>query len=389
MSARPTAGRRPAADRIPVAVLGATGIVGQRLVQMLESHPWFRLAEVVGSRRSAGQRYGEAVAWGAGEGPAADAAELAVLAGDASLRSPVVLSALPSSAAEDIELALARAGHVVCTNASAHRLRGSVPLVVPEVNPEAVETVRLQPWAGTGGALIANPNCVVNGLALALAPLHRAFGIEAVTVVTLQAVSGAGRTGVGAVAMVGNVIPWIRGEEEKFGPELGKILDCELTVAAAVNRVPVLDGHLAHVFCSLRHPASPGDAARVLRDFRPPPKASALPSTPGRPLVVRDEPDRPQPRLDKDSADGMAVSVGRIRAAGAPAVGAPHDLAFAVVSHNGVRGAAGACLSNAELCVSEATAPLHLRSDPRHRAVSLPGPDQARELPRYPTESHA
>lgn len=371
-------------DRIPTAIVGATGIVGQRLANLLEAHPWFRLAEVAASDRSAGRRYGEAVAWLAGERPTAGAADLEVVGLDARLRSPLVLSALPASVARETESALAQSGHVVCTNASAHRLDGTVPLVVPEVNPEAVDAARRQPWAGTGGALIANPNCVVAGLALALAPLHRVFGIEAVSVVTLQAVSGAGRNGVGAVAVVGNAIPWIPGEEEKLGPELRKILDCDLTVTAAVNRVPVLDGHLAHVFASLRHPASPRDAARVLRDFRAPAAASALPSTPARPLVVRSEPDRPQPRLDRDAGGGMAVSVGRVRRAGPP-----HDLALAVVSHNGVRGAAGACLANAELCLSAAAVPLHSPSSSRPRAAILPESVPDRELPHPEERSHA
>ena len=372
------------AARIPTAVVGATGIVGQRLVRMLEAHPWFRLAEVAGSERSAGRRYGEAVAWAAGEGPPAPAAELEILGPGAALRSPLVLSALPSSAARETEPALARAGHVVCTNASAHRLDDHVPLVVPEVNPRAVDAARSQPWAGTGGALVANPNCVVAGLALALAPLHRAFGIEAVTVVTLQAVSGAGRNGVGAVAVVGNAIPWIPGEEEKLGPELRKVLGADFAVTAAVNRVPVLDGHLAHVFASLRRPASTGDAARALRDFRPPAAAAVLPSLPARPLVVRTEPDRPQPRLDRNAAGGMAVSVGRVRDAGPP-----HDLALAVVSHNGVRGAAGACLANAELCLSTAANPLHSPNDSRHPAALPPAPAPGRQRPHTQERPHA
>ncbi len=325
-------------DRIPTAVLGATGIVGQRLASLLETHPWFRLAEVVASGRSAGRRY-------------ENAPHLEVRGLDAPIESPLVLSALPSGIAKEVDAALAQAGHIVSTNASAWRLDPGVPLVIPEVNPQAVDIVRSQPWAGAGGALIANPNCVVAGLALALAPLHRAFGIEAAVVVTLQAASGAGRNGVGAVAVLDNAIPWIPGEEEKIEPELRKILDCEIAVTAAVNRVPVLDGHLAHVFLSLRHPASPADAERVLGDFRAPSAASALPSVPSRPLIVRGEPDRPQPRLDRDAGGGMAVSVGRVRRSGPP-----HDLALAVLSHNGVRGAAGACLANAEL-----TTPSHLR----------------------------
>ena len=335
-----------APTRIATAVLGATGIVGQRLVRMLDAHPWFRLTEVAGSERSAGRRYGDAAAWAIGGDPPEDARDLEVVAPGDELRSRLVLSALPSGAARETEPSLARAGHIVCTNASAHRLHPDVPLLVPEVNPAAADGLRGQPWARSGGALTANPNCVVAGLALALTPVHRAFGIESATVVTLQAVSGAGLGGVGSVQIAANAVPWIRGEEEKIGPELNKILDADIDVAVAVNRVPVLDGHMAHAFCKLRRPASPRDAARALRDFRPPAAASALPTVPARPLVVRTEPDRPQPRLDVDAAAGMAVSVGRIRAAPSP-----HDLALVVVAHNGVRGAAGACIANAELSV--------------------------------------
>ncbi|MYG81665.1 MAG: hypothetical protein F4187_07855 [Gemmatimonadetes bacterium] len=194
---------------------------------------------------------------------------------------------------------------------------------------------------------MANPNCVVVGLAMACAPIERAFGIEAATVVTLQAISGAGLGGLGAMAVAGNVIPGIEGEEEKIGPELNKVLGARIEVAVAVHRVPVVDGHTAHVFLKLGHAASARDVTAVLKGFRPPAAARALPSLPVRPLVVRTEPDRPQPRLDADAANGMAVSVGRIRPAPAP-----HDVAFAVVAHNGVRGAAGACIANAELHVA-------------------------------------
>ncbi len=330
--------------RTGVAVLGATGVVGQRLVRMLEGHPLFRVAEVVGSGRGAGKRYGEAVRWSIGGDPPERAAGL-VLAGPAgSLGSPLVLSALPSGAAARAEIALARAGHVVCTNASAHRMRDDTPLIVPEVNPEAIGAVAAQPWAGGGGALVANPNCVVAGLALACAPVARTFGVEAATVVTLQAVSGAGLNGLGAMAVAGNVIPAIAGEEEKIGPELNKVLGAGIEVSAAVNRVAVLDGHTAHVFLKLGSRASPGDVVRALEDFRAPAAVRALPTLPARPLAVRTEPDRPQPRLDAGAAAGMAVSVGRVRAAPPP-----HDVAFVVVAHNGVRGAAGACLANAEL----------------------------------------
>ena len=331
--------------RMPVAVLGATGLVGQRLVRMLDGHPYFRLAEVVGSERRAGRGYAESVQWVVGGDPPPGAEELELLAPGSPIRSRVVLSALPSWVAKETELSLARSGHVVCTNASAHRLRPDTPLIIPEVNAAAIDGVRAQPWFAVGGALVANPNCVVVALAMALAPIEMAFGIESATVVTLQALSGAGLSGLNAVEVAGNVIPWIRGEEEKIGPELNKILEADIEVAVAVNRVPVLDGHTAHVFCKLRRPASHLDAIQVLRNFRPSAALRALPTLPTRPLVVRTEPDRPQPRLDVDAATGMAVSVGRIRPAPPP-----HDLALVVVAHNGIRGAAGACLANAELC---------------------------------------
>lgn len=334
-------------DRIPAAVLGATGIVGQRLVRMLERHPFFRLAEVAGSRRRAGRLYADTTPWALGGDPPAAAAGLQLLAPGEPLQSRLVLSALPSGVAAETEPALARAGHVVCTNASAHRMRPDTPLIIPEVNAEAISRIATQSWSASGGALVANPNCVVVGLAMALAPIERAFGIESATVVTLQALSGAGLTGVNAVEVSGNVIPSIRGEEEKIGPELNKILETDIEVAVAVNRVPVLDGHTAHVFFRLRDPVTHLEASEVLRGFRWSLTAGTLPSLPARPLVVRGESDRPQPRLDAGAEAGMAVTVGRIRPAPPP-----HQLAMVVVVHNGIRGAAGACLANAELCLT-------------------------------------
>ncbi|WP_419165545.1 aspartate-semialdehyde dehydrogenase [Candidatus Palauibacter sp.] len=332
---------------IPVAVLGATGIVGQRLVRMLDGHALFHLEEVVGSERRAGRHYAGATPWAIGGDPPPGAGALRLLAPGEPLRSPLVLSALPAAVAKETELALARSGYVVCTNASAHRMRADTPLIVPEVNGEAISAIAAQPWSRAGGALVANPNCVVVGLAMALAPIQRAFGIESATVVTLQALSGAGLSGLNAVEVAGNVIPGIRGEEEKIGPELNKILEADIEVSVAVNRVPVLDGHTAHVFCKLRTPTTHLDAARVLRDFRPRLEPGSLPTLPARPLAVRTEPDRPQPRLDANAEGGMAVTVGRIRAASPP-----HDLALVVGVHNGIRGAAGACLANAELCLA-------------------------------------
>ena len=332
--------------RLPVAVLGATGIVGQRLVRMLSGHPWLKLAEVVASPRSAGRRYAEVARWNLSGDIPGSAAGLTVLDLRDPLRSRLVLSALPREAATDLEPDLARAGHVVCSNASAHRQRADVPLIVPEINAGELKRTEEQPWFARGGALVANPNCVVAGVAMALAPIERSFGIEEATVVTLQALSGAGLAGTGAVQMSGNIIPWISGEEEKIGPELNKILGARIRVAAATNRVPVLDGHMAHVFLRLRTPAQPDEVERALRHFRGCSSVRELPTLPKRPLAVRSEPDRPQPRLDIGASRAMAVSVGRVRSA------PPHDLALVTVVHNGVRGAAGACLANTELCVA-------------------------------------
>ncbi len=256
------------------------------------------------------------------------------------------MSALPSTVAAEVEVRLAEAGHVVCTNASAHRMRRDVPLIVPEVNADAAEGVVRQRWSERGGALVANPNCVVTGLAVALAPIERAFGIHSATVVTLQALSGAGRRGLAAMEMAGNIVPWIRGEEEKIGDELNKVLGTRIHSAVTVTRVPVPDGHTAHVFLKLRNPAPAAEVEGVLRSFKRPPDLDGLPTLPARPLRVRDEPDRPQPRLDADAGRGMAVSVGRIRTF------PPYDAGMVVLSHNAIRGAAGACLANAELCVA-------------------------------------
>ncbi len=343
-------------------MLGATGIVGQRLVRMLDGHPTLRLAEVAASSRSAGRRYADVVRWSLTGDVPDSAAGLTVRAARDEPRSRLVLSALPGAVAADLELDLAGAGRVVCSNASAHRQRADVPLIVPEINAADLERIRSQPWFARGGALVTNPNCVVVGIALALAPIERAFGVEEATVVTLQALSGAGLNGTGAVRMAGNVVPRIVGEEEKIGPELNKILGTRIRVAAGANRVPVLDGHMAHVFLGLRKPAEPEEVVRALRDYRPPEVLPELPTLPERPLAVRPEPDRPQPRLDIGASRGMGVSVGRIRSA------PPHDLALVVVVHNGVRGAAGACLANAELCAARG---LLQRAVGQTRATSL------------------
>lgn len=339
--------------RVPVAVLGATGLVGQHLVRLLRRHPWFRLAEAVGSERRVGSLYGEAVAWGAGGDVPRDAARLHLLPPGGALASPIVLSALPAEAARVWEPALARRGHRVSSNASAFRMDPSVPLVIPEVNAADIALVDTQAWAGAGGALVTNPNCVVAGLAPVLAPIHRRWGVASATVTTLQALSGAGLAGPQALDLMGNVVPYIPGEEEKIASETVRLLGGGPTVDVAVTRVPVPDGHLAHVFLRLAEVASPEDVAQALRGSRPPDGIAGLPSVPRRTLHVLDGVDRPQPRLDVRRGRGMGVSVGRIRRAGG------HDLALTLLVHNLVRGAAGACLANAELLE------VHRGRDPR------------------------
>lgn len=341
----PRTSRLPSDHRLPVAVLGATGIVGQQLVRMLVDHPWLRPVELVGSPRRSGERYGDVVDWMVGDAVPMEVRDLPMAVAE-DVTAPVVLSALPSRIACDLELRLAAEGRLVCTNASAHRMRSDVPLLVPEVNAHRLGLLDRQPWRGVGGGLVANPNCVVTGLALALAPIERRWGLAATTVVTLQALSGAGAGGPSALTSAGNVVPHIPGEEEKIPGELRKILEAPLDVAVAVSRVPVIDGHTAHVFLRLRERAGPSVVVEALEAFRAEADVASLPSIPRRPLMVRREADRPQPRLDAGAGEGMRVSVGRIREA------PPYDLALTLVVHNTVRGAAGSCLTNAELCLA-------------------------------------
>ena len=328
---------------VPVAVLGATGLVGQHLVRLLDDHPWFRVTEVVASPDKAGRRYGDAVAWalGATVPPSVGALRL----GDPGCRprARLVLSALPSDAASRVERRLVSEGHVVCSNASAHRMDRDVPLVIPEVNAGALPS----PDGAGGGVLIANANCVVAGLVPVLAVLEARWGVEGGTVVTLQALSGAGLNGPSGLRSLGNVVPFIPGEEEKIGEELSKILGRRVPWAVAVNRVPVADGHMAHVFLRLQTRATPEEVSQALADFAPDARVGALPSVPERPIRVCADPFRPQPALDIAWAGGMGVTVGRVRRV------PDHDVALVLVVHNAVRGAAGACLANAELACAK------------------------------------
>ncbi len=330
-------------SKLPVAILGATGAVGQRLVAALADHPWFEIAALAASERSAGKPYGDAVRWLLPEPIPECARSLPVVKAGDPLAPKLLFSALDKGPALEFEPRYAAAGHAVISNASAFRDDPRVPLVIPEINPDSLSLLAAQPWASAGGAIVTNPNCCVVGLALALAPLEREFGIAAVTVVTLQALSGAGHPGVASLDALGNVIPFIAGEEEKIALEPLKLLGAEFPVSIAVHRVPVRDGHSEAVFVKLRKPVPLEAIAAALRNFRGDPRAAALPSAPARPLEFIERADRPQPLLDLNRGGGMTVTVGNLRA------DPVYDCRFNLLVHNTIRGAAGAALLNAEL----------------------------------------
>ncbi len=339
--------------RIPVGVLGATGAVGQRFVQLLAAHPWFEVTELVASDRSAGKPYREAARWKLpGEVPAG-VADRVVTALGKPLESRLLFSGLDSSVAGEAEEELASGGHAVISNSRNHRHDADVPLLIPEVNADHLGALEVQRRRTGGGYIVTNPNCVVVGLAMVLAPLHRAFGIESVAVATLQALSGAGYPGVSSFDLTDNVLPYIGGgEEEKIETEPLKILGgwngkafepASVPISASVHRVGVMDGHTMALFLNLATKASPEEATAALAGFRGEPQERGLPSAPRQPIHVLEAPDRPQPRLDRDREGGMAVSVGRVRA------DRTFDLRLEALAHNTIRGAAGAAILNAEL----------------------------------------
>lgn len=343
--------------RIPVTVLGATGTVGQKFVRLLADHPWFELGALAASSGSAGRAYGEVVRWREPVPLPDGIAALKVAECAPPLPGPIVFSALDADVAGPIEQAFARAGAFVVTNARNHRMEADVPLLIPEANAEHLALVeRQRRRRGWSGAIVANPNCSTAALALALAPLHRAFEVERLFVSTMQATSGAGYPGVPSLDILGNVIPYIGGEEEKIERESRKILGAlgpdgvepaRFAVSAHTNRVAVLDGHLETVSVGFRRRVTPEEAAAVLREFAPPPCVANLPSSPRPPVEVDARIDRPQPRLDLERGAGMAVTVGRLRPC--PVL----DLRFVLLGHNTIRGAAGQGMQIAELLVAD------------------------------------
>ena len=345
-----------AEKKIPAGILGATGVVGQRFVQLLENHPWFEITWLAASDRSTDLEYGAAARWRL-KTPIPSRLESMRLASAEPPGAPkLIFSALEAAVADELEPRFATAGHAVVSNASAFRMQPEVPLLVPEVNAAHVRLLEQQSWRAKGGFIVTNPNCSATGLVMALAPLQQAFGVEKVFAVTMQAVSGAGYPGVASLDILGNVIPYVAKEEEKMEIETRKMLGrlngagiapAELTVSAHCNRVPVEDGHTESVSVKLRKPATREQIIQIFREFRGRPQELRLPSAPERPIIFLEAADRPQPVLDVNAGGGMSVSIGRLRAC--PLL----DWKFTVLSHNTIRGAAGAALLNAELLKAE------------------------------------
>jgi aspartate-semialdehyde dehydrogenase len=341
------------ATKLNVGILGATGAVGQRFVELLENHPWFELTALYASERSTGKPYAEAVDWRVPVPRPTYVDDLVVQQMVPAGQVDLVFSALPRETAQAVEPLFAGAGIPVLSNASAYRMAADVPLVIAEVNPNHTALIDIQrknrDWRGF---IVTNPNCSAIGLALPLKPLHDAFGLQQVHVVTMQARSGAGYPGPPPEVIDDNVLPFINGEEDKLETEPQKLLGtiagdtvrpADFPVSAQCNRVNVLDGHLEAVSLSLKKKPGAREVEQVLQSFRSLPQEAGLPSAPQFPIVVAKEEDRPQPKLDRDAGKGMTITVGRIRPDNVL------DLKFVVLSHNTIRGAAGAAILNAEL----------------------------------------
>jgi aspartate-semialdehyde dehydrogenase len=351
-------------SKIPVGILGATGTVGQRFIQLLHEHPWFEITWLAASDRSAGKLYPEAAKWNLATPIPARIAAMKVSAAAPDSSTPkLVFAALDATAAQQIEPAFAEAGHAVVSNSSAFRMAEDVPLIIPEVNGDHVPLIKAQKWyKKNGGFMVTNPNCSAIGLVLALAPLHRRFGIDKIFVATMQAISGAGYPGVPSMDILGNVIPYIAKEEDKMEAETRKLLgslkegslkegslngshvaDADLTLSAHCNRVAVEDGHTESVSLKLRKPATAKEIIDAWNEFRCLPQKLKLPTAPEQPVIYESAPDRPQPRLDRDRGRGMSAVCGRLRPCNI------FDWKFTVLSHNTIRGAAGAAVLNGEL----------------------------------------
>ncbi len=349
--------------KYPIGILGATGAVGQRYIQLLENHPWFEIAWLAASDRSSGKPYAEAAKWRLDTPLPERVARMVVSPAEPEGAPKIVFSSVDAAIAREMEPKFANAGCAVISNSSAYRMAANVPLVIPEINADHLHLIEEQPSRrDSGGYLVTNPNCSTIGLVLALKPIEERFGIEQIFVTTLQAVSGAGYPGVPSMDILGNVIPYIASEEEKMEAEtlklLGKLEGHSVTplaarVTAHCNRVAVEDGHIESVSIKLGgklgnklgRPVTREDILAAWAEFRPL-AGQDLPSAPAQPVEFAAQPDRPQPRLDRNRGKGMAVTVGRLRPCGVL------DWKFTVLSHNTIRGAAGATILNAELLAS-------------------------------------
>ncbi|MFW6449573.1 MAG: aspartate-semialdehyde dehydrogenase [Nanoarchaeota archaeon] len=329
-----------------VAIAGVTGAVGQRFLQLLQNHPWFEVNEIIASERSKGKSLKEACKFRLFDFPE-KFATMKIKGLDEKIESRLVFSALPSDVAAEYETKLANEGKVVASNAGAHRMDEDVPLVIPEVNPEHLELVK-----GKKGFIITNANCTTTQLVLALKPLYDEFGLEKVSVVSMQALSGAGYPGVSSMDIAGNVLPHINGEEEKVETEPLKLLgqieknrvtNAEINVSASCNRVNVTDGHLECISVKLSKKARKGEVIEAFRNYSSLPQELELPSAPKKPIHYIEDEDRPQPRLDKNTEKGMSVVVGRLKE------DKILDFRFHLLGHNTIRGAAGGSILNAEL----------------------------------------
>jgi aspartate-semialdehyde dehydrogenase len=339
--------------KIPIGILGATGVVGQRFIQMLEHHPWFEVTWLAASDRSEGKVYSEAARWRLKTSIPSAVAAMVVSPATPEGAPKIIFAALDSAIAAEMEPRFAAAGCAVVSNSSALRMQSDVPLVIPEVNPDHIKLIDIQAWRkNSGGYVVTNPNCSAIGLVLALAPLHQQFGLETVMAVTMQAVSGAGYPGVASLDILGNVIPFIKNEEEKMEEETRKLLgkrngskinSADFAMSAQCNRVAVEDGHTESVSIRLKKKATREEIIAAWNGYRSEPQELKLPSAPERPVVYLEANDRPQPRFDIDMGAGMTTAVGRLRPCGVL------DWKFTVLSHNTIRGAAGAAVLNAEL----------------------------------------
>lgn len=340
--------------KIPVAVLGATGSVGQKFIQLLADHPWFEIAFLGASERSAGKSYKDAVNWFMTSPIPDHVAEMTVQSCEPNFEGKIVFSGLDASVAGEIEENFARAGYIVISNSKNHRYDPDVPLLIPEVNSDHLALIERQNYGE--GMIVTNPNCSTVALSLALKPLHDAFTVESVHVVTLQALSGAGYPGVSSLDVIDNVIPFIGGEEEKmekeplkiFGRyENGKIEPSTIRVSAQCNRVPVVDGHMECVSVKLKKQTSCDEIISVWNNFSAEPQALDLPFAPKRPIHYFADDRFPQPKLHRNLEGGMALSVGRLQECPL------FDFKFVLLGHNTIRGAAGGAILNAELMIKK------------------------------------